>query len=49
VTMLIYGTREANDMAWNPRSQTIFFRGLGVSAKIDPLAPRSLEPVEDDA
>jgi uncharacterized cupin superfamily protein len=49
VTMLIYGTREPNDMAWNPRSETIFFRGLGVSAKIDPLVPHSLEPVEDDA
>jgi uncharacterized cupin superfamily protein len=49
VTMLIYGTREPNDMAWNPRSQTIFFRGLGVSAKIEPLVPHSLEPVEEDA
>ena len=37
--MLIYGTREPNDMAWNPRSQTIFFRGLGVSGQHRPARP----------
>ena len=37
LTMLIYGTRKPNDMAWRPRSNTIFFRGLGVVARVEPL------------
>jgi uncharacterized cupin superfamily protein len=35
--MLIYGTREPNDKAYFPRSNKIFFRGLGVVARVEPV------------
>jgi uncharacterized cupin superfamily protein len=38
VTMLIYGTRRPNDMCFYPRSNKIGFRGLGVIARVEPLA-----------
>ena len=44
VTMLIYGTRKPNDMAWFPRSQKIFFRGLGVIGRIEVLDYDDGEP-----
>jgi uncharacterized cupin superfamily protein len=31
-----YGTREPVDLSWYPRSRKVFFRGLGVVARIDP-------------
>jgi uncharacterized cupin superfamily protein len=37
VTMLIYGTRRPNDMAWMPRSSKIYWRGLGVTGRIEAL------------
>jgi uncharacterized cupin superfamily protein len=37
VTMLIYGTRKPNDMAWYPRSRKIYWRGLGVIGRIETL------------
>jgi uncharacterized cupin superfamily protein len=37
VTMLIYGTRKPNDMCFYPRSNKIFFRGLGVIGRVEPL------------
>ena len=37
ITMLIYGTRKPNDMAWFPRSNKIFWRGLGVIGRIESL------------
>jgi uncharacterized cupin superfamily protein len=37
VTMLIYGTRKPNDIAWYPRSNKIYWRGLGVIARIEAL------------
>jgi uncharacterized cupin superfamily protein len=37
VTMLIYGTRRPNDMAWFPRSSKIYWRGLGVIGRIETL------------
>jgi len=37
LTMLIYGTREPNDLAYYPRSNKIFFRGLGVIGRIESL------------
>ena len=37
VTMLIYGTRKPNDLAWFPRSRKVFFRGLGVIGRIETL------------
>jgi uncharacterized cupin superfamily protein len=44
VTMLIYGTRRPNDMAFYPRSNKIAWRGLGVMARIEPLAYDDGEP-----
>jgi uncharacterized cupin superfamily protein len=37
LTMLIYGTRKPNDLAYYPRSNKIFFRGLGVIGRIESL------------
>jgi uncharacterized cupin superfamily protein len=48
VTMLIYGTREPNDISWNPRSRTIDVRGIGVIARVDPLEFLDGEPLEED-
>jgi len=48
VTMLIYGTREPNDICWYPRSQKIFWRGVGVIGRIETLDYFDGEPVEDD-
>jgi uncharacterized cupin superfamily protein len=48
VTMLIYGTRDVNDMCWYPRSRKIFWRGLGVIGRIEQLDYFDGEPVEDD-
>jgi uncharacterized cupin superfamily protein len=44
VTMLIYGTRRPNDMAWFPRSNKIFWRGLGVIGRIESLDYDDGEP-----
>ena len=48
VTMLTYGTREANDICWYPRSQKIFLRGVGVIGRIERLDYFDGEPVGDD-
>jgi uncharacterized cupin superfamily protein len=37
VTMLTYGTRRPNDMAWYPRSNKLSWRGLGVIGRIETL------------
>ena len=42
--MLIYGTRRPNDMAWFPRSNKIFWRGLGVIGRIESLDYGDGEP-----
>jgi uncharacterized cupin superfamily protein len=44
LTYLAYGTREPNDMCYYPRSNTIFFRGLGLVARLEPLAYGDGEP-----
>ena len=44
LTMLIYGTRKPNDMAWYPRSRKIFWRGLGVIGRIESLGYFDGEP-----
>jgi uncharacterized cupin superfamily protein len=44
LTMLIYGTRCANDMAWYPRSNKIYWRGLGVIGRIESLDYADGEP-----
>ena len=46
VTMLTYGTRRPNDMAWYPRSNKIFWRGLGVIGRIEALEYDDGEPDE---
>jgi uncharacterized cupin superfamily protein len=48
VTMLIYGTREPNDICWYPRSNKIYWRGVGVIGRIERLDYFDGEPVEDD-
>jgi uncharacterized cupin superfamily protein len=48
VTMLVYGTREANDIVWYPRSQKIFWRGVGVMGRVEQFEYFDGEPVEDD-
>jgi uncharacterized cupin superfamily protein len=48
VTMLVYGTREPNDMCWYPRSRKIFWRGLGVIGRIETLDYYDGEPTEED-
>jgi uncharacterized cupin superfamily protein len=37
LTYLVYGTREPNDMCYYPRSNKVFFRGLGVIARLENL------------
>ena len=44
MTYLAYGTREPNDMCWYPRSNKVFFRGLGVIARLELLAYSDGEP-----
>jgi uncharacterized cupin superfamily protein len=44
LTMLIYGTRKPNDLAFYPRSNKIAFRGLGVMTRVESLAYMDGEP-----
>jgi uncharacterized cupin superfamily protein len=37
LTYLAYGTREPNDLAYYPRSRKVYFRGLGVIARVEPV------------
>ncbi len=46
LTMLIYGTRQPDDMAWYPRSSKIYWRGLGVIGRIEALDYDDGEPGE---
>jgi uncharacterized cupin superfamily protein len=48
VTMLTYGTRSPDDMAWFPRSRKVYLRAFGVVGRIEPLEYHDGEPVEDD-
>jgi uncharacterized cupin superfamily protein len=48
VEMLVYGTRDPNDMCWYPRSNKIGWRGLGVIGRIETLDYFDGEPAEDD-
>ena len=47
-TMLVYGTRDPNDMCWYPRSRKIKWRGLGVIGRIETLDYLDGEPDDDD-
>jgi uncharacterized cupin superfamily protein len=44
MTLLMYGTREPNDIAYYPRSNKINFRGLGVIGRIQHLDYSDGEP-----
>ena len=44
LTYLAYGTREPNDMCYYPRSNKVFFRGLGVIARLELLDYGDGEP-----
>ena len=44
LTYLAYGTREPNDMCFYPRSNKVFFRGLGVIARLELLDYSDGEP-----
>jgi uncharacterized cupin superfamily protein len=35
MTLLVYGTRKPNDIVYYPRSNKIFWRGIGVIARIE--------------
>jgi uncharacterized cupin superfamily protein len=37
LTYLAYGTRDTNDVCYYPRSNKVFFRGLGLIARLEPL------------
>ena len=49
MTLLAYGTREPGDIAYHPRSNKLFFRGLGVIGRIEHLAHGEGESEERDA
>jgi uncharacterized cupin superfamily protein len=36
-TMLVYGTQEPNDIAYYPRSNKFYLRGVGIIGRIEPL------------
>ena len=44
MTVLAYGTRRPNDVCYYPRSNKIYFRGLGLIARLDDLDYRDGEP-----
>jgi uncharacterized cupin superfamily protein len=48
VTMLVYGTREPNDICFYPRSKKIFLRGVGLIGRIEELEYFDGEPLEED-
>jgi uncharacterized cupin superfamily protein len=37
LTYLAYGTRESNDIRWYTRSQKVWFKGLAVMGRVEPL------------
>jgi uncharacterized cupin superfamily protein len=44
VTFLVYGTRRPNDVCYYPRSNKIYWRGLGLLARLEPLTYGDGEP-----
>ena len=44
ITYLAYGTREPNDIVWYPRSNKIYFRGVGLMARLEHLDYDDGEP-----
>jgi uncharacterized cupin superfamily protein len=46
MTFLAYGTLRPGDVCYYPRSNKIFWRGLGLIARLEPLAYDDGEPVD---
>jgi uncharacterized cupin superfamily protein len=44
MTFLAYGTREANDICYYPRSNKLYFRGVGLVGRIEALGYDDGEP-----
>ena len=44
IVFLAYGTRNANDICYYPRSNKIYFRGLGLIARLEDLDYDDGEP-----
>lgn len=44
LTYLLYGERDVNDIAWYPRSNKVFLRGVGVIGRLDLLEYSDGEP-----
>lgn len=44
VTMLVYGTRKPNDIVYYPRSRKLFWRGVGLIGRVEPLEYHDGEP-----
>ena len=44
ITYLAYGTREPNDICYYPRSNKIYFRGVGLMTRLEHLAYEDGEP-----
>jgi uncharacterized cupin superfamily protein len=44
MTYLAYGTRDTNDVCYYPRSNKIFWRGVGLIARLEPLEYGDGEP-----
>jgi uncharacterized cupin superfamily protein len=46
MTLLLYGTREPNDIAYYPRSNKLNFRGVGLIGRVEPLEYSDGEPAD---
>jgi uncharacterized cupin superfamily protein len=44
VTYLAYGTREPDDIAYYPRSNKVYFRGVGLMTRLEQLEYDDGEP-----
>jgi uncharacterized cupin superfamily protein len=46
MTMLVYGTRRPNDIAYYPRSRKIYWRGVGLIGRVESLEYGDGEPLD---
>ena len=44
--MLVYGTRCANDICYYPRSQKLYWRGVGLIGRVESLQYADGEPAD---
>jgi uncharacterized cupin superfamily protein len=44
MTFLAYGTREPNDICYYPRSNKLYFRGVGLTGRLESLSYDDGEP-----